>query len=254
MTHAQDLEHVSRRPGPEYVASWKIGNIGYIGLKRSEYSLSLIQKRILNTEWESVRTLRSTDHVNLINLVEAFEDGSLYLVYNYHGFTVDLARVCARPQVRFTEEEIAVICKYTIHGLQYIHDILNVAHGDLSLRNIVLHDDGQIRIAANIGNSLLKNGRDKRKDLKNLGYLIARLSDPDTVLRSDIENARNVSQRGKDFLAILPSASYRRIFQHEFLQQARVDGGSRILIPHYLNTIGFAWPLPLAVAEESSDI
>jgi serine/threonine protein kinase len=144
-------------PRQKYSMSWKLGNIGWIGLKDCPgCPISLIRKAHLRKESEDVSTLTGTDHPNLVNLVEAFYDKSIYLVYQFHGFTVDLGRVCSRPNAEFSKVDIATICKNTLQGLEYIHDALNIAHGDLSLPNIVLHQDGQVRIGKNLSSRPLK--------------------------------------------------------------------------------------------------
>jgi serine/threonine protein kinase len=131
----------------EYYVSWKTGNTGWIGLKKCHGNPTfLIQERPVNEELEVVDNLRATDHPRLVNLIEAFQNQSIYLVHRFHGFTVDLGRVCARSQAQLNDVEIASICKHILQRLQYIHSVLNIAHGGLCARNILLYEDEQIRI------------------------------------------------------------------------------------------------------------
>jgi serine/threonine protein kinase len=113
---------------------------------KSYWLIIVYRERPVNEELEVVGNLRATDHPRLVNLIEAFQDQSIYLVYRFHGFTVDLGRVYARSQAQLNDVEIATICKHILQGLQYIHSVLNIAHGDLCARNILLYEDGQIRI------------------------------------------------------------------------------------------------------------
>jgi serine/threonine protein kinase len=134
-------------PGQKYYVSWKIGNTGWIGLKKCHGNPTfLVQESPVNEELEVVGNQMATDHPRLVNLIETFQAQSIYLVYRFHGFTVDLGRVCARSQAQLNDVEIATICKHILQGLQYIHSVLSIAHGDLCARNILMYADGQIRI------------------------------------------------------------------------------------------------------------
>jgi hypothetical protein len=41
--------------------------------------------------------------------------------------------------------------------------------------------------------------------------------------------------------------------QHKLLEPALSDGNCWTLIPHFMNTIGFMWPLPVPVHMESEE-
>lgn len=64
---------------------------------------------------------------------------------------------------------------------------------------------------ANIGDGLLKNSKDRRQDLKNLGHIVTYMSTPAAVLSADANNARNVSQQAKHFIEQLRTSTYRVI-------------------------------------------
>jgi alkylated DNA nucleotide flippase Atl1 len=64
---------------------------------------------------------------------------------------------------------------------------------------------------ANIGDGLLKNSKDRRQDLKNLGHIVTYMSTPAAALSADANNARNVSQQAKHFIEQLRTSTYRVI-------------------------------------------
>jgi hypothetical protein len=135
-------------PGEKYLIDWKISNSAWIGLRRCQgHQVYLIKTRSLARERGIIDNLRGTSHKNLINLVEAFQlNDTACLVYSHYGFAIDLQTVCVGSGIAFNDTEIATTCLNVLSGLQYIHEVLNIAHGDLSRRNIMLHDDGKIRI------------------------------------------------------------------------------------------------------------
>lgn len=135
-------------PVEKYLIDWKISNSEWIGLRRcQEHQVYLIKKRILVRERDIIDNLRGTSHKNLINLVEAFQlNDTLCLVYSHRGFAIDLQTVCVGSGTAFNDTEIATTCLNVLSGLRYVHEVLTIAHGDLSRRNIMLHGDGKIRI------------------------------------------------------------------------------------------------------------
>jgi serine/threonine protein kinase len=83
----------------------------------------------------------------VIGLVEAFlENDNFYFVYNFHGFAVDLAQVATTPTVRMTEPDLASICRSILRGLEYIHNQLEISHGNITRSNILLYENGGIKI------------------------------------------------------------------------------------------------------------
>lgn len=69
------------------------------------------------------------------------------MVYGYYGIIVDLAQVGTSPAVRLlTEPDLASICRSVLNGLQYIHSQLGVGHGNITRSNILLCENGDIKI------------------------------------------------------------------------------------------------------------
>jgi serine/threonine protein kinase len=82
-----------------------------------------------------------------VGLIEAFQDGvDIYLAYNYHSFAVSLSQVCSTPGIRLAESDLASICRSVLKGLEYIHETLLIAHGNVDSNNILLCHDGAVKI------------------------------------------------------------------------------------------------------------
>ncbi|KAH2132510.1 hypothetical protein KXV68_000508, partial [Aspergillus fumigatus] len=95
-----------------------------------------------------VEALRTTSHENLVNLQEVFlEDNMIFLIYEEWG--IPLENIYS--VFHLGEVEIATICKGVLHGLAYIHDVLDLYHGAINVRNILISADGGVKIAS-IGN------------------------------------------------------------------------------------------------------
>lgn len=228
------------RPSQKYLISWKIdqAGAGWLSLENGPgyHSKVIIKRTITDIRCNGVENLRLTQDDYLVNLREAFQNGeSVYFIYAYHGFAIDLAVVCATPHVQFSEADIATVCRSTLRGLQYIHDTLRISHGDIALRNILLSEDGRIRIGellfsyppgngfadtrkANIGRSMLENQTlgTKREDLKHVGLLVIHLKEPATILEDKarlIYHPQHVSEYAKSFVEEVHTALYKDLFK-----------------------------------------
>jgi serine/threonine protein kinase len=152
--HSQNLsrhgfphyEHPSRK----YLSSWKIEQSGEGHLSMGNYygySMVVIKKMGFEGSATAFAKMGRAFHSNLIGLVEAFYDeGTIYFVYNYSGFSFSLSQVATTPSVNFSEPELANLCKGILQGLQFIHETLKIGHGHINGRNILLFESGDIKI------------------------------------------------------------------------------------------------------------
>ena len=138
-------------PSQKYLICWKVEQAGegWIGLENSlGYSKVLIKKA--HTRKKESPNIRSISHRNVVELIEAFhEHECLWMVYRYSGFAIDLSLVFSSPRVQVSESDLATICKSILFGLEYIHSELRISHGAISLRNVLLFEDGRVRIGIN---------------------------------------------------------------------------------------------------------
>ncbi|KAE8371167.1 hypothetical protein BDV26DRAFT_276657 [Aspergillus bertholletiae] len=206
-----------------------------------------------------MKRLLSTHNENLVNLIGVFLQQQLaYLVYSYHPFAIDLGVACATPDVRFCETDIATICRSVLKGLHYIHANLYISHGDIILKNILLSEDGSVRIA-NVGRSLLQNDglRHKRTDIENVGLMVIHLKEPATILedrRLHLFNPQNISDSGKHFVEETRSAPCHVLLKHEYLSLATPDGESWSLTPIYYDAVRYSPCTPRKIREHEVKI
>jgi serine/threonine protein kinase len=113
--------------------------------------VALKRVRFVNMDPESVRfmarevhILRRLDHPNVIRLegiVTSRLSHSLYLVFEYMEH--DLA---ALPGQRFTEPQVKCFMSQILEGLRHCH-ARGVLHRDIKGSNLLIDDNGQLRIA-----------------------------------------------------------------------------------------------------------
>ncbi|CAF0807265.1 unnamed protein product [Didymodactylos carnosus] len=74
-----------------------------------------------------------------------FKDADLYIVMEYcgAGSVSDLMKLRGKT---LNEQEIAVILRYTLKGLEYLH-LCSKIHRDIKAGNILLNNDGQAKLA-----------------------------------------------------------------------------------------------------------
>lgn len=139
-----------------------------------------------------LKHLSTTSSENILSLHEIFDDRpTLYLVYEDAPF-------CLLHLTQFhklDEAEIASIIAEIISGLNYVHDKLLMAYGQLNLKNVRICNDqdiyriklGKMRLnylepanlSANIGDVVLRNSTvPPAMDIEGLQQLLAELIKP----------------------------------------------------------------------------
>ena len=116
--------------------------------------VALKRVRFVNMDPESVRfmareihILRRLDHPNVIKLegiVTSRLSHSLYLVFEYMEH--DLAGLAALSGQRFTEPQVKCFMRQILEGLRHCH-ARGVLHRDIKGSNLLIGDDGVLRIA-----------------------------------------------------------------------------------------------------------
>jgi hypothetical protein len=116
--------------------------------------VALKRVRFVNMDPDSVRfmareihILRRLDHPNVIRLegiVTSRLSHSLYLVFEYMEH--DLAGLAALPGQRFTEPQVKCFMAQILDGLRHCH-ARGVLHRDIKGSNLLIDDNGQLRIA-----------------------------------------------------------------------------------------------------------
>ncbi|KAA8642352.1 uncharacterized protein ATNIH1004_011296 [Aspergillus tanneri] len=97
-----------------------------------------------------------TSHENLVNLQELYI-GSSSVILTYDSWGISLQEICRASNIfAGNESAVATICKETLKGLQYVHDEIGIAHGNISCGTVMLTESGRVKIA-DVGDSMLQN-------------------------------------------------------------------------------------------------
>lgn len=129
---------------------------------------------ILNNQVREIKILRQLNHKNIVNLIEIVTDktnalefrrdkGSFYLVFEYMDH--DLAGLLLSGEVIFSENNIAHIMHQLLEGLTYCHRN-NFLHRDIKCSNILVNNDGQVKLA-DFGLARLYSSNDKERPYTN---------------------------------------------------------------------------------------
>ncbi|QHN77585.1 putative serine/threonine-protein kinase [Arachis hypogaea] len=137
----------------------KIGQGTYSNVYKAKDMLTgkivaLKKVRFDNLEPESVKfmareiiILRRLDHPNVVKLeglVTSRMSLSLYLVFDY--MVHDLAGLAASPEIKFTEPQVKCYMHQLLSGLEHCHN-RNVLHRDIKGSNLLIDNDGVLKIA-----------------------------------------------------------------------------------------------------------
>lgn len=108
---------------------------------------------------KEIQFLRECDHPNVTQFYGAYhKEGTLWIAMEYcgGGSVGDIAR-----QRQFTSKEIAVILREALKGLAYLHSKKKI-HRDVKGGNILLTEDGQVKIADFGVSAQLRNTASRR--------------------------------------------------------------------------------------------
>lgn len=126
------------------------------------------------TAVREIKILRQLNHKNIVNLIEIVTDktdvlefrkdrGSFYLVFEYMDH--DLMGLLVSGKVTFSENNIAHIMIQLLEGLRYCHRN-NFLHRDIKCSNILVNNDGQVKLA-DFGLARLYNSDDVERPYTN---------------------------------------------------------------------------------------
>jgi len=106
--------------------------------------------------------LKLCDHPNIVSFYGAWKKGDEIFLAIEHcggGAVSDFYQVW---NVRLNEEEIALVCRETLKGLQYLHEH-NIIHRDIKGANILITDSGDVKII-DFGVSAILTGTVNKRD------------------------------------------------------------------------------------------
>ena len=119
----------------------------FVHSKDDTFSEMIVKEvKVHSQTWLS--RLSASSHKNIVHLREAlYHNSAIYFVYEV--LDVLLAQVFATLLGQLKAYKVAAFCYKILAGIEYIHNDLNVVHGDLSSEDILLSTDGSIKIDMN---------------------------------------------------------------------------------------------------------
>jgi tRNA A-37 threonylcarbamoyl transferase component Bud32 len=111
-----------------------------------------VKKMKLNTSnikdiTTEISIMKTSTHPNIVSYIDSYiVEDRLWVVMEYMGNGCLTELLNQYEAVRLTEKHIATICRETLRGLQYIHN-LNRIHRDIKSDNILLGVNGEVKLA-----------------------------------------------------------------------------------------------------------
>lgn len=154
--------------GQVFVATHvKTGN--KVAIKKMEINSENI--KLLVTEIDIMKT---SDHPNIVHYVDSYivNSNELWVVMEYMGGGCLTDVLECFDSVQMTEPQIAYCCRETLRSLAYVHSLHRI-HRDIKSDNILLTNDGKIKLADFGYAAQLTNGRYKRHTVVGTPYWMA---------------------------------------------------------------------------------
>lgn len=111
-----------------------------------------VKKMKLNTSnikdiTTEISIMKTSTHPNIVSYIDSYiVEDRLWVVMEYMGNGCLTELLNQYEAVRLTERHIASVCRETLRGLQYIHN-LNRIHRDIKSDNILLGVNGEVKLA-----------------------------------------------------------------------------------------------------------
>ncbi|KAH0571605.1 Kinase, STE STE20 [Spironucleus salmonicida] len=139
-----------------------------VPLQEGESSIAVIK------EVEFMKKISASLHPNLVNFLDAYHDienNDLWIVMEYcsAGALTDLMRESARV---LDEKEAAYVIKQSLQALKFLHD-QKILHRDVKANNLLVSDDGIIKLADFGVSHQLTQTCEKRKSVIGTPYWMA---------------------------------------------------------------------------------
>lgn len=95
---------------------------------------------------KEIQLLKDCDHPNVVQYLDSFyHAGYLWIVMEFCGGG-SVSDVMMAQEKPLTEDQIAYVCRETLLGLQYLHQ-MNRLHRDVKCGNIIFTDQGKVKLA-----------------------------------------------------------------------------------------------------------
>ncbi|KAL6712959.1 hypothetical protein ACLMJK_009514 [Lecanora helva] len=168
------------------------------------------------------------DVTSVVSLRDVFVKGNEVLMV-YETMDATLENVLATPRGYLTAREIGTVCKEVgklllpgfvkaemgqiVHGLSFIHERLDLHHGDLNCGQILLDRAGHIKIGSRMLQGRSSTQEEKNSDIRSVGAIMMEMMEPATFLETPNSVALRHPERWgentgiQDFLVATATAS-----------------------------------------------
>lgn len=132
-----------------------------------------------------IEILAECNHPNIVNYLGSYQkDGNLWIVMEYCG-AGSINGMCKQLGMSLTENQIALVCREALKGLQYFHSQKKI-HRDIKGGNILLTDNGEVKLADFGVSAKLENTFSKRNTFAGSPYWMA----PEIIVGSSTYNSK----------------------------------------------------------------
>ncbi|EAW18100.1 uncharacterized protein NFIA_080440 [Aspergillus fischeri NRRL 181] len=145
------------------------GPVSAIEFSEGSHLAYVYQERIEERDLR-VEDFKETSHPNLVNLKEVFiAKQNVFFLYNTWGISLEEIQQSS-SKFCLGEVEIATISKGILQALKYVHEVLGICHGNVTLSTVLINQEGIVKLdsIADVGSSLIREPRrqQKSKDLQ----------------------------------------------------------------------------------------
>eukprot|EP00002_Diphylleia_rotans_P019562 TRINITY_DN377_c0_g1_i1.p1 TRINITY_DN377_c0_g1~~TRINITY_DN377_c0_g1_i1.p1 ORF type:complete len:356 (+),score=68.35 TRINITY_DN377_c0_g1_i1:47-1114(+) len=140
---------------------------------------------------KEVRILKTCDHQNIVKYYGSYlKDDILWICMEYcgGGSITDVCQISERP---LTEDQISLICRETLKGLDYLHK-QHKLHRDVKGGNILLTEKGEVKLADFGVAAQIANTWAKRNTFVGTPYWMA----PEVILENKYDGKADVWSLG----------------------------------------------------------
>ncbi|CEL12032.1 hypothetical protein ASPCAL15125 [Aspergillus calidoustus] len=160
-----------------------------------------------------LQRLTQVSHPSFLAFKEVFVSReNVYFLYGQWGVTLHQIRSLS-PLFQLGEAEVAIICKKILEGLVYIHKDLNIFYGNLKCSDIIITDEGHVKIVG-LGRTVFQKPGllGKNRDVQDVCE-IARL-----LLEREDGSCGPLRLLAQDFMGAPPTATAETLLKHPYLQ------------------------------------
>ncbi|KAE8395913.1 kinase-like domain-containing protein [Aspergillus alliaceus] len=190
------------------------GPVSAIEFSEGSHLAYVYQERIEERDLQA-EDFKETSHPNLVNFKEVFiAKQNVFFLYDTWGISLEEIQQSS-SKFCLGEVQFATISKGILQALKYVHEVLGICHGNVTLSTVLINQEGVVKLA-DVGSSLIREPRrrQKSKDLQAV-CSIAR-----SLLRLDETSAirGTMGLLAEDFTGCSGRATAADPLKHPFLR------------------------------------